>query len=76
MATSSSLPGLSGLTELPSSSEGDWRLSVGETGVLPLTWSSRVPPLPSPVLRLRLNLLSFMESLERERGFSSDWDRD
>ena len=68
MATSSRAWSLSGVRI----SVGDWRLSVGEMGVFPLYWSSRVPPV-LPTLRLRPNLLSFIESLERERGFSSDW---
>merc|ERR1719471_1858210 len=68
MATSSRAWSLSGVRI----SDGDWRLSVGEMGVFPLYWSSRVPPL-LPTLRLRPNLLSFIESLERDRGFSSDW---
>ena len=68
MATSSRATSLSGLI---SSSEGDWRLSVGETREFPLYWSSRVAPL-LPVLFLRPNLLSLMESRDRERGLRSD----
>lgn len=58
--------GLNTEIEFPMSSAGE-SCSSGDTGVFPLTWSSM-----EPVPRLfKLNLLSFIESRERDRGLIS-----